>query len=187
MAYNFAEYIAKEVNRVGHKDYTIGIVCPFRAQADAIRGMLENRPIDNDCCSVKCGTVHKFQGSECDAVIVVMNTPSEVTSGSHVNNANLVNVAISRARDYLFIMTTDHSVDKFWTREALGTLSEEHSITFGHDLEKMIFGREGFIETNVNISAHMPVNIFYEPCKLYEVKIDEGAVDIQINDGLRID
>ena len=56
-----------------------------------------------------------------------------------------------------------------------------------HDLEKMIFGREGFIETNVNISAHMPVNIFYEPCKLYEVKIDEGAVDIQINDGLRID
>lgn len=187
LAYNFAEYIAKEVNRVGHKDYTIGIVCPFRAQADAIRGMLENRPIDNDCCSVKCGTVHKFQGSECDAVIVVMNTPSEVTSGSHVNNANLVNVAISRARDYLFIMTTDHSVDKFWTREALGTLSEEHSITFGHDLEKMIFGREGFIETNVNISAHMPVNIFYEPCKLYEVKIDEGAVDIQINDGLRID
>lgn len=187
LAYNFAEYIVKEVSKTGQKDYTVGIVCPFRAQADAIRGMLENRPIDNECCSVKCGTVHKFQGSECDAVIVVMNTPADVTSGSHVNNANLVNVAISRAKDYLFIMTPDHSVEKFWTREALGKLAEEHSIAFGPDLEKMIFGREGFIETNVNVSAHMPVNIFYEPSKLYEVKIDEAAVDIQINDNLRID
>ena len=115
-----------------------------------------------------------------------MNTPADVTSGSHVNNANLVNVAISRAKDYLFIMTPDHSVEKFWTREALGKLAEEHSIAFGPDLEKMIFGREGFIETNVNVSAHMPVNIFYEPSKLYEVKIDEAAVDIQINDNLRI-
>lgn len=182
LAYNFAEYLVNEVTKLGYTDYSIGIVCPFRAQSDAIRGMLESRPIDNLNCTIQCGTVHKFQGSECDSMIVIMNTPLEVTSGSHVNDPNLVNVAISRAKDYLFIMTPDHSVNKFWTREALGKIASNKSIKFGPEIEKIIFGREKFIEENINISAHMPVNVYYEPSKLYEVKIDETAVDIQINE-----
>ena len=127
LAYNFAEYLVNEVTKLGYTDYSIGIVCPFRAQSDAIRGMLESRPIDNLNCTIQCGTVHKFQGSECDSMIVIMNTPLEVTSGSHVNDPNLVNVAISRAKDYLFIMTPDHSVNKFWTREALGKIASNKS------------------------------------------------------------
>lgn len=31
----------------------------------------------------------------------------------------------------------------------------------------------------------MPVNVYYEPSALYEVKKDDHAVDIQINDEFR--
>ena len=188
LAYNFADYVAYEVEKRGYKDYTIGIVSPFSAQSAAIKNMLENRPLDREgCCTVKCGTVHSFQGSECNTMIVVMNPPTEVTAGSHVNNRNLVNVAISRARDYLFVMVPDHRIDKFWTRELLGNLGrgDGASLDYAKNIENLIFGSENFIERNVNISCHMPVNVYYEPTKLYEVRIDENAVDIQINEGLK--
>ena len=185
LAYNFAEYIVSEVNRLGYDEYSIGIVCPFKAQATAIQRMIENRPVSHDGrCSVKCGTVHKFQGGECDTMIVVLNTPLEVTSGSHVNNPNVINVAISRARDYLFIMIPDHRVEGFYTREILGNLAEDKSLCYDRDIEKMIFGEEGYIARNTNVACHMPVNVFYEPTKKYEVKIDENAIDIQINEDL---
>jgi hypothetical protein len=185
LAYNFAEYIVSEVNRLGYDEYSIGIVCPFKAQAMAIQRMLENRPVSHDGkCSVKCGTVHKFQGGECDTMIVVLNTPLEVTSGSHVNNPNVINVAISRARDYLFLMIPDHPVKGFFTRDILGRLAENKSLCYGNDIEKMIFGEEDYIARNTNVACHMPVNVFYEPTKKYEVKIDENAIDIQINEDL---
>lgn len=185
LAYNFAEYIVSEVDRLGYNEYTIGIVCPFKAQAMAIQRMLENRPVSHDGkCTVKCGTVHKFQGGECDTMIVVLNTPLEVTSGSHVNNPNVINVAISRARDYLFVMIPDHPVKGFFTRDILGRLAENKSLCYGNDIEKMIFGEEDYIARNTNVACHMPVNVFYEPTKKYEVKIDENAIDIQINEDL---
>lgn len=185
LAYNFAEFIVSEVNRLGYDEYSIGIVCPFKAQAMAIQRMLENRPVSHDGkCSVKCGTVHKFQGGECDTMIVVLNTPLEVTSGSHVNNPNVINVAISRARDYLFLMIPDHPVKGFFTRDILGRLAENKSLCYGNDIEKMIFGEEDYIARNTNVACHMPVNVFYEPTKKYEVKIDENAIDIQINEDL---
>lgn len=185
LAYNFAEYVAKNVAESGYYDYSVGIVCPYKQQASAIADMLGRRPIDNMACSVKCGTVHKFQGGECDTIIVVMNPPAEVTSGTHANNQNIVNVAISRARDTLFLFVPDHKVENFWTREALGKLSDDHSVTFCGELEKMMFGSENFIERNTTVSCHMPTNVYYEPNKLYEVRIDENAVDIQINENLR--
>lgn len=183
LAYNFAEYIVSEVDRLGYDEYSLGIVCPFKAQATAIQRMLENRPItDDNRFVVKCGTVHKFQGGECDTMIVVLNAPLEVTSGSHVNNQNIINVAISRAKDYLFIMMPDHPVQGFFTRDKLGRLAEDKSLCYGPDIERIIFGEENYIARNTNVACHMPVNVFYEPTKKYEVKIDESAIDIQINE-----
>lgn len=187
LAYSFAEYIVKNVTRLGYSNYTIGIVCPYKQQAAAISQMLEMRPISTDDCLVKCGTVHKFQGGECNTMIVVMNTPAEITAGTHVNNPHIVNVAISRARDYLFMLVPDHSVAGFISREILGNISGNRSIMFSKELEKAMFGSEDFIERNVNVSCHMPVNVYYKPVRLYDVRIDESAIDIQINESLRED
>lgn len=187
LAYSFAEYIANEVTRLGYNDYTVGIVCPYKQQASAITDMLENRPIETSACRVRCGTVHKFQGGECDTVIVVMNPPADVTSGTHINNQNIVNVAISRARDTLFMLVPDHKIPNFWTRDKLGNLSGGHSIAFSRDIEKMMFGSENFIERNTSVTCHMPTNVYNEPTRMYEVRIDENAVDIRINEALRED
>ena len=58
-----------------------------------IKNMLENRPLSTDFCSVSCGTIHSFQGDECDIMFIVLNPPALCSAGSHVNNENIINVA----------------------------------------------------------------------------------------------
>ena len=103
--YNLAGYVAKQVTKkypYGH--YNIGIVSPYKAEANAVQQMLERRPLDTDIATVTSGTVHRFQGSQCDIMFIILNPPSNTTSGSHVNDLNIVNVAMSRARDYIFFI-----------------------------------------------------------------------------------
>lgn len=71
----------------------VGIITPYRSQAEAI-----NKALGTDIAS----TVHKYQGRECDTIILstVDNTPTEFSDDS-----NLLNVAISRAKRHLCIVT----------------------------------------------------------------------------------
>lgn len=186
--YNFAEYISNEISKNHEgKEYTIGIVCPYRSEANVIKQMLENRSIDNANCRVSCGTVHSFQGDQCDIMLVVLNPPASCTKGTHINNGNIINVAMSRARDYVFFMIPDSPIDGFRTRELLWSLAEPNSMSLYScaDIEKIMFGKSDYIARNTNVTCHMPVNVYYEPARLYDVKIDETAVDIQINEDLR--
>ena len=122
--YEFASYIANKIKESNPSDpYSIGIVCPYKKQADSIKQMIELRDISNDFCKVSCGTVHSFQGDECDIMIVVLNPPMNVGQNSHVNNQNIINVAISRAKDYLFFLVPDNITQGFPTREVLGKIS----------------------------------------------------------------
>ena len=198
-AYRFAEYIVASISaqypnaikdKVGYGEsrneerYTVGIVSPYGAQAGSIKNMLENRPLDTPQCRVSCGTVHSFQGDECDIMIVVLNTPSTVSRDSHVNNLNLVNVALSRARDYMFIVTPQNSIPGFTMKADIANLlsASDKSVMYCSDIEKQLWGDSNFIYHNTNVSLHMPVNVFYEPESIYEVRKDDSAVDIQIND-----
>ena len=52
-------------------------------------------------------------------------------------------------------------------------------------IEKIIFGQEDYIQQHTNVTCHMPVNVYYEPSSLYEVRKDDMAVDIQINEQFR--
>ena len=66
----FAAYIAKQVAvKYPGKDYTVGIISPYKAEADSIANMVECMPNVNDHCKITCGTVHSFQGDECDIII----------------------------------------------------------------------------------------------------------------------
>lgn len=72
---------------------TVGIITPYRTQAEEI-----NKAIGADIAS----TVHKYQGRECDTIIMSMvdNAPTEFS-----DDPNLINVAISRAKTHLCIVT----------------------------------------------------------------------------------
>jgi hypothetical protein len=189
-AYEYANYIAKKINQqYSDSPYSIGIVCPYKKQSDAIRQMIELQDISNEMCKVTCGTVHSFQGDECDIMIVVLNPPMNIGQNSHVNNQNVINVAMSRAKDYLFFLVPDNKMEGFYTRDILGKLAVNneinHKILYCSDIEELMFNNKNFIKSNTNVSCHTPINIYCDSTCLYEVRKDDKAVDIQINEKYR--
>ncbi len=183
-AYNMVKYMVDQIGRKYNIPYSIGIVCPYKAQADAIQQMFENKPLDNDQCEIACGTVHKFQGDECDIMLLVLNPPPKTFSGSHINNTNIINVAMSRARDYIFFLMPEKEEDGYQIKDRLGSIIDmkDRSIQFCGDVEKVIFGDSNYINENTSIQCHQSVNIFYDNRAKYEVRLSDTALDIQIND-----
>lgn len=187
--YNMIEYTIKQIEKhYPQKDYTIGVVCAYRAQSDAIKNMLENRPLDTDYCKVSCGTVHSFQGDECDIMFIVLNPPAVCTSGTHVNNTNIINVAMSRARDYIFFVMPNGQQKGFFMKNKIGhQLANifDRSILKSSDVERVMFqGNDNFIYENTHVTCHMPVNVYCEDNALYEVRMSDNALDIKINQHL---
>lgn len=187
-AYEFAAHIAKLVSSYSNKDhYTIGIVSPYKKQASAIQEMLASRKIDTDECSVSCGTVHKFQGGECDIMIVVMNYPNTHSGeNANINNLNIMNVAMSRAKDYVFFLSPEKRIGEKaiypMNDELFRQLPNNFNFYHAHALEKIMFDDETFIAKNASLKSHLPVNVSTPTGKRYEVRISDTALDIQIND-----
>ena len=77
---------------------TVGIITPYRTQAEEI-----NKAIGSDIAS----TVHKYQGRECDTIIMSM-VDNALTEFS--DDPNLLNVAISRAKTHLCIVTNGNDM-----------------------------------------------------------------------------
>lgn len=183
--YNMVDYVVKQItSKYPNTEYSIGIVCPYKAQAEAIKQMTDNRSLDRETCKVTSGTVHKFQGDECDIMFIVLNPPVNVSSGSHINTENIINVAISRARDYIFFILPSGQIDGFNVKNRLGKIIEnkDRTLQYCSDIETVMFGNRNYIYENTNVSCHLPVNVFYDSHAKYEVRIDETALDIQINE-----
>lgn len=88
----------------------VGIVTPYRNQVDLLR---KNIPSP----SILIDTVHKFQGKE--KSIMIMSTVSDRIRQSEddeecdfLDNPNLINVAISRAKEKLYIVASDELMDQ---------------------------------------------------------------------------
>ncbi len=85
-------------------DVTIGIVTPFKAQAEKINALI---PSDLRTRTI-VDTVHKFQGDEKDVMIyslvVTNNSPDSKIRWIDYKVPNLVNVAVTRAKRLLVIV-----------------------------------------------------------------------------------
>lgn len=185
--YNMIAYTIKQIEKYyPEKEYSIGVVCAYRSQSDAIKNMLENQPLDTMYSKVTAGTVHSFQGDECDIMFIVLNPPALCSIGSHVNNENIINVAMSRARDYIFFVTPKGQHKGFFMKNKIGKVLEaqplEGTILDSQDIESVMFeGNSNFIYENTHVTCHMPVNVYCEDSALYEVRISDDALDIKIN------
>ena len=92
----------------GRTDTLIGVVTPFKAQTDRIRLRLEQ---ENLAAQVLVNTVYAFQGDERDIMIfspVVAMGMSEGAARWVEQPSNLINVAVTRARD-AFYLVADYS------------------------------------------------------------------------------
>lgn len=107
-----AEAVVAELNRLFKQGYqgTIGVVSPFRAQANLIRTLISNDDALSAwlaTCEFISDTVHKFQGDERDIIIFSPVISTGMPRGSTFflqKSGNLFNVAITRARAMLIVV-----------------------------------------------------------------------------------
>ena len=84
---------------------SLGVVTPFRAQAEAIAERLHALDLQQD--SVTVGTAHTYQGDERDIMIFSPVVARGIGDGAArwvENPKNLINVAVTRARLALFVV-----------------------------------------------------------------------------------
>lgn len=94
-----------------NEDLDIGVITPFANQRDLIHEELRARGLSN----VTCGTVHSFQGDEKDIVLFSLALTDRTGPGTYnwlANNRELINVATSRARDKLVIVSSKRELER---------------------------------------------------------------------------
>ena len=89
---------------------TVGVVTPFRAQADALdAAILERYDLDElDRLDLRSGTVHSLQGCERDHLVVSLALDAASAPGSRrfVDDPNLFNVMVTRGRRRATVVTS---------------------------------------------------------------------------------
>ena len=94
-----------------NKDKSIGIITPFVNQRKLIDKELKEAGLYN----ITCGTVHAFQGDEKDVILfstAINNETSSKTYNWLKNNKELLNVATSRAKDKLVVLSSMKNVER---------------------------------------------------------------------------
>lgn len=169
--------------------YSIGVIAPYKAQANLIEKLLSPYKMPKDIC-VEVGTIHGFQGDECDIIIAVFNPPPSINESEEMflNKKNIINVSISRARDCLIVLMPDDNtknVEKLKYIKYIESAivhNNESKIFESHEIEKVIFGDRLYLENNAFSTSHQTVNVYGLPERRYEIRSEESAVDIQIHD-----
>lgn len=104
-------YIVKLLERLlpvaNEQNLTIGITTPYARQRDIIAQELAKKFTAEELRNVRTLTVHKFQGSEVDILLFSVVVAKNGDGGSdlwYVKNKQILNVAISRAKQLLLIV-----------------------------------------------------------------------------------
>jgi hypothetical protein len=100
-----AEAVVDWVLGSGLSAERLGVVTPFRAQAAKIRELLRQHG-QGQVDGIRVGTAHTFQGGERDTIVfstVISTGAMSGTVGWLEGERNLINVAVSRARQHLVV------------------------------------------------------------------------------------
>ena len=95
---------------VKNKYQDVGIITPFRNQASLINKLLIKRNIEG----IEAGTIHSFQGDEKKVIIfstAITQATSDKTYSWVSDNKELINVAVTRAKDKFILVGDDSIID----------------------------------------------------------------------------
>ncbi len=98
-------------------DKSIGVITPFANQKECINETLKQNGITN----VTCGTVHAFQGDEKDIVLFSLALTDKTSPKTYEwlkNNKELINVATSRAREQLILLSSRRELERLHGTES---------------------------------------------------------------------
>jgi superfamily I DNA and/or RNA helicase len=186
-AFEFVRWLASQVPNEQAQKFRIGVIGPYRAQANLLNKLNDSWLAKPDWVEIQVGTIHGFQGDECEAIVVVFNPPPSISQDPRMflNKQNVLNVAISRARDYLFVLMPDrktigienlYKIARIEELMKAGGASEYESFS----IEQVIWGNPHYIEQNTFSTGHQMVNVYRKPERYYEVRSDSSAIDVQI-------
>jgi hypothetical protein len=189
--FEFVRWIAPRVQVEEAERCRIGIIAPYRAQANLLSRLNDSWTTRPEAVEIQVGTIHGFQGDECDIIVAVLNPPPNISRSPQMflNKQNILNVAISRARDYLFIIMPDdetEGVENLYNIaiiEKLVKSGRQFSEYESGIVEEMIWGNEKYLEENTFATGHQMVNVYRKPESYYEVRSDDAAIDVQIREG----
>lgn len=188
--FEFVRWLAEQIQSDHADKFRIGVIAPYRAQANLLSRLVDSWATKRNSVEIQVGTIHGFQGDECDIIIAVLNPPPTISSSPQMflNKQNILNVAISRARDYLFIIMPDAETEGIQNLRKVAQIekfvksSGAFSEYVSHDFEKMIWGNENYLEENTFSTGHQMVNVYRKPERYYEVRSDDSAIDVQIHE-----
>ena len=121
------EVIPEENKQKAHQ--SIGVISPFRLQADEIQKALGNVEMESD-------TVHKYQGREKD-IIILSTVSNQMTADDFADDANLINVAVSRAVNKLIVVTAEDSEE--WDGTNIGDLIRYNNFEIRNSQIRSVF------------------------------------------------
>ncbi|TXG56710.1 hypothetical protein EZV62_018023 [Acer yangbiense] len=111
-------YVKKESKGQCHawigsnKKLSIGVVSPYAAQVLAIKNRLGDKYESSDGFAVKVKSVDGFQGGEEDIIIISTVRSNAGGSIGYLSNPQRVNVALTRARQCLWILGSERTLTR---------------------------------------------------------------------------
>jgi superfamily I DNA and/or RNA helicase len=187
-AFEFVKYLSSILVSKKCELFRIGLIAPYRAQSDLIDKLMTSTTFPRNI-DVQVGTIHAFQGDECDIIIAIFNPPPSISASKEMflNKLNIINVSISRARDYLFVIMPDDNTENVGNLKLIKKIEElfnEQSDCIEHHstaIEELIFKSNSYLEDNSFSTSHQVVNVYGKPEKRYEIRSEDNAVDVQIH------
>ncbi len=122
---NTADREVEEIVRYakGNQGKAIGVITPFVNQKKLIEEAIRREKLQN----VVCGTVHAFQGDEKDVVLFSTAITDQTQAGTYEwlkNNKELINVATSRAREKLIVLSDSRNLARLHQKDGEDDLFE---------------------------------------------------------------
>ena len=159
------------------RELSIGIITPYTAQKKLLEKLMNVGTFRHKANVSLCvNTIHQFQGDEFDIVMLVLNPPNlQMVPPDNIliNQRNLINVAISRAKHCLVVLYPDAScevknflhIHKHSPTRNIESLAEEifhcdiSELTVqADDVERELFGQAGFLTETSEVLLHEEVN-----------------------------
>ena len=169
--------------------WKIGIVCPYLAQATLVEKMIAaviKEKNAEESFQITTGTVHSFQGDEFDILLNLLNAPPLISPNIFLNNQNILNVAMSRAKDYLIFILPE-TEEGLTQLKRLKTILNDNQIKpfvqqfTSADIEKILFNQADYIEENSLITTHQKINVYRKPEQKYQVTCSDKVVDVLLD------
>ncbi len=128
--------IAKLLEKFKNQNKSIGIITPYVAQKKYLMERLKKENLKDVDYTV--GTIHTFQGNEKDIIIFSTTINKNTRVGTYrwlKNNKQLINVAVSRAKDELYLLANINKLESLHFKTKNNDEKEKDDI---YDLYKYI-------------------------------------------------